>query len=252
MRRIQIRAQDVLWPFFILLSINVTLLLGWTLKSPFKYHRVLLNNYDLYGREIESYGICKSDDTKFYYFLFPILLVNLIGLGIATYQSWIARNLPTEFSESYYLAISMASLFESLALGGPIVYMTFDNSTAFYLVGSALICICCLTILLPVFVPKYNHRKAAPTGRNRSSVLTGARSRISAPSGGLRVKNANESWGKMQIARSNSGISRNSGLSLGATGSGHGTEVLALPNASNYSGIGSLAEDSQIFDEKGK
>jgi hypothetical protein len=162
LRRIQVQAIDVLWPFVVLMAINVNLLFGWTLISPYRYHRIPKSNFDAFGRNVESYGICKSTDRRFYFFLIPILLVNLAGVGIATYHSWKGRNLVA--GESSYLAMSMASLFESLVLGGPILIMVLDNPTAYYLVASALLFIGSMAILLPVFVPKYIHRKALPTG----------------------------------------------------------------------------------------
>ncbi|CAB9522889.1 expressed unknown protein [Seminavis robusta] len=74
---------------------------------------------------------------------------------------YVAKNItsPTLLSESSYLALGMASLLESLLLGGPIYFTVVDNPTASYLVGSALLCIISLTILL--ILPLY-HQSSAP------------------------------------------------------------------------------------------
>ncbi|CAB9505757.1 Gamma-aminobutyric acid (GABA) B receptor [Seminavis robusta] len=173
MKRITVEAKDVLWPFVGLVTINVAMLLGWSIASPLRYTRVeASNNVDEYGRALESYGRCQSQDTTYAYFLIPMLLFDLLAVLGATYQSYVARNLPTTLSESSYLALGMASLLESLLLGGPIYFTVVDNPTASYLVGSALLCIISLTILLPVFLPKYLHRKQSGSGRPGTLVST--------------------------------------------------------------------------------
>ena len=107
MRRIEVKAVDVMWPFAILMTLNVGLLVGWTVVSPLSYVRTDGNDYDKYGRSLESHGQCMSQDNRFLYFLVPIVAVDVICVAIATYQSYLARKLPTEFSESSHLALSM-------------------------------------------------------------------------------------------------------------------------------------------------
>jgi len=155
MRRIKVEAVDVIWPFVILMTVNIAMLLGWTFVSPHRYQRVENNDYDTFGRNASSYGRCKSENNTYLFFLIPMVLIDFAGLLVATYQCYAARNFSTELSESSYLAISAASLLETLFLGGPILFVVLDNPTAFYLVGTAVLCVGCMTIILPVFVPKF-------------------------------------------------------------------------------------------------
>lgn len=184
MRRIQVEAKDVIWPFVILMTINVAMLLGWSIVSPLQYVRVPASNVDTFGRTLESHGQCKSSDNTYLFFLIPILLFDFAGLATATYQSYIARNLPTALSESSYLALAMASLLESFLLGGPIYFMVMNKPTASLLVGSSLLCVITMTILLPIFIPKYLNRHMEGTAGRAGSLVS---SRIVSSSGNLRA-----------------------------------------------------------------
>ena len=68
MRRIQVDAKDVMWPFVILMLINVAMLLCNTFVSPFQYERVELDSYDQFGRNTETYGACRPRGRTFYVF----------------------------------------------------------------------------------------------------------------------------------------------------------------------------------------
>jgi hypothetical protein len=173
MKRIKVEAKDVMLPFLILLLINVVLILCMTFVTPSRYQRIDQESYDMYGRSLASFGTCQPENTgTFNKFLIPLLVCDFIGVLVATYQSWMARKLPTEFSESKYLALSMMSLLETLILGGPILLVVSNNPTASYLVSSALIWVACMTILLPLFLPKYHafhNNKAAGASLNQSN-----------------------------------------------------------------------------------
>ena len=91
-------------------------------------------------------------------FLVPLVLVNVIVLVLATFQTYKAKDLPTEFSETRYLALSMLSMSETFILGATTIVAVMDNPTGLFLVVSILISIVCLSILLPMFVPKYHQR----------------------------------------------------------------------------------------------
>ena len=170
MRRISVQAKDVIWPFALLITLNVAMLTGWTIISPVQYKRVSGSSVDEFGRTLESYGRCKCPDNKFLFFVVPILLFDFLGISTAIYQTYVARNLPTTLSESKYLALAMASLLETFLLGGPLFFMVLDNPTASYLVGSSLLCIMAMTILLPIFIPKYMNRGMSGTARAGSIV----------------------------------------------------------------------------------
>jgi len=184
MRRIQLRNRDVIAPFIGFMTLNVGLLLGLTFVAPLQWTRVVVeDNVDEFGRPVESYGTCGltvSHDNNAYYFLIPIGLINFVGVLFAAYQTYKARNVSTEFSETVYLSISMISLMETALLGGPILLVVKDNPTANFFVLATLVSIACLSILLPMFVPKYLRRNTTSRGLRPVSVLASSRNATAA------------------------------------------------------------------------
>ena len=224
MRRIEVQPSDVMGPFAVLMSINVAMLIGWTIVAPLEYVRVPENNVDIFGRDVESYGTCQSQKSNSLYFFIPMVVANFGGLSVATYQSYQGRNYATAISESRYLAMSMASLLESLLLGGPILLVLQDNPTGSYVMRSTLLCITCMTILLPVFVPKYYYHKARTGGSTSTAFqIRGSNHRAGASSDDLGGSKGNAAgagagaaspvkpeWGKMSVRRLENGMDQSS------------------------------------------
>ncbi|CAB9526106.1 Gamma-aminobutyric acid (GABA) B receptor [Seminavis robusta] len=174
-RRVRIKPSDVLWPAFVLLHMDLGFLVSWTF-SPFRmaWHRVYIDNYDSLGRQIESYGACRPDDGSQWYLLFaiPLYLTKLLVLARATLASYHGRDLPTEFSETKYLIVALVSLCETVVLGAIPMVAVMEDPTSFFVVSTLVIVIGCLSILLPVFLPKYWQRHAKePKGRKAISLL---------------------------------------------------------------------------------
>lgn len=137
--------------------------------APWKWDRVFQAGKDEFERDTNSYGTCASDNgtlaTLFGIFL---CIVNVIPIVLANYQSYRSRELPSEFNESRYLTISMVSLLEAFAIGLPLVLVAVDP-TAVFLTRAVILCVSCLAILLPMFVPKcINRDRPAPPARRVS------------------------------------------------------------------------------------
>jgi hypothetical protein len=160
MRKIEVQKEDTMKSFLVLFLINVAMLLCISFIAPYQYIRIEKdNNHDYFGRALESYGTCNAGD-NIMYFMAPMVVADCIGLVSATFQSYKAGNLSTILSESYYLALAMTSVFETLFLGVPILFVTRSDATAHFLVQSTLFCTGSMTILLSIFLPKYTHRDA--------------------------------------------------------------------------------------------
>ena len=155
-RRIKIRPVDALRPFLVLFILNISLLTAWTVVDPWQWERVDGAGEDRYGRVTDSYGECKSSNYPLS-LTFAILLaaVNFIPVILAIYLSYRARNLPSEFNESRFVTLSMASLLEAGLIGLPIVIMTREEPTAFFMARSLVIFVVCFVVLLFMFVPKW-------------------------------------------------------------------------------------------------
>jgi len=156
MRRTDIKAKDVFWivglPFFI----NYAVLLTWTIVAPLQWTRVLVDNFDSFGRRVESYGTCwATGSSPQFAFALTLFLINMLMVIFANYQSYLARHVPSDFNESVYVALSMASILEAMLLGLPITFLTLDSPSASFVVTSVVITIVCFAVLVPLFVPKY-------------------------------------------------------------------------------------------------
>jgi len=145
----------------------VTLLILWTAIAPWQWQRVSQGGVDQFGRATETYGTCMSNnETLAKLFVSLLAVVNVVPVILANYQSFRCRNLPSEFSESRYLALSMASLLETFLIGLPIVLIRVQP-TAVFITRAVLLCLVCLAILLPMFVPKFFRTRNRPEPKAR-------------------------------------------------------------------------------------
>ena len=194
--------------------LNVTILAVWTAVAPLQHRRVSEPSFDHFGRSVESYGTCYGgrDDALQYVFAALILFINVVAIAFLLYQSYQARNLPTEFNESLYVSVTTVSLLEALLLAGPLLVLVYDSPSADFMIKSVLVTIAGLAILLPMFIPKYlqrnirGMRKPSQEGRSRRSSVA----RISTPGDRLTKISSPESAsadavvmiGKINITRS--------------------------------------------------
>lgn len=189
-QHLSLGVHDVMMPLYISLTTNTALLLCITFLAPLLYARVPVNNHqDEFGRTLESFGTCRPENDKFYWFLGTLLVCNFAGVIIVTRESYKARHLPSDFSDRDSLARAMLSLLETLTLGGPLLGTVRDNPTLFFLVGSSLLSICCLTILLLLFIPKWKgrhrrHRAQSVMGQIHECVSMHSQYSVGGASGG--------------------------------------------------------------------
>jgi len=168
MKKITVRAKDVMIPFTGLMSLNIVLLLCWTLLSPPQYERVVIS-------EVESYGTCWYTWTKESIgFVAILLIVNGSAVILANVQAYRARFLSDEFSESRYIALIMVVFLQVIVLAIPLLFLVVENPTAFYFLFSTLILIISTSLLLLIFVPKLKQMK-----KNKNTVTRRSSSRNS-------------------------------------------------------------------------
>jgi Receptor family ligand binding region/7 transmembrane sweet-taste receptor of 3 GCPR len=159
-RRVKTGSVDVMIPFFVMLAVNVAVLLVWTLKAPLTWEWHELGGFDKYGRPTESYGACGPSGSleELWSFLGPILGINMIAFAVTMHQCYQARHAPSDFSEAISLFWSMGFVLETLIVGVPLLFVAFEDPSAQFLIQTILVCIVCLGILVPVFIPKYCRR----------------------------------------------------------------------------------------------
>ena len=171
-RRVKIEPKDVMKSFVILMTINVVLLTAMTLVAPMEFRRTKVDSVDAFGRSIESYGACRASSSLTFAIFAPLAIANTIGVGLAGWQCYVARHLPMDFSETRFIGISMASLSETLILSMPVLFALEDQPSAYFLFASVAVCFLCLSILVPVFLPKWIQRnQKANLGRAQANLL---------------------------------------------------------------------------------
>jgi hypothetical protein len=136
----------------LLFTANVANLTVWTFIAPLKYSREVHAGTDGWNRAISSHGTCTSDGAA--PFIATLFVINMSTLMIANWQSYEARDIQSEFSESVYIAIAMACVLQASLTGLPILFLTRDIPTVRYVVFVLMIFMVNAVVLLLIFVPK--------------------------------------------------------------------------------------------------
>ena len=156
-KRIKVTEKDVIQPYLIMMGINLIVLICWTVISPLKYKRSNWPGTDLWNRIIATYGSCQEEEENsldFWPYLSIILFVNIGILIVANVQSYQARLIQTEYSESHYITIIMASLAQMFLLAVPCVILLSQQPRPYYVVMVIVILCVSAAVLGLMFVPK--------------------------------------------------------------------------------------------------
>ena len=142
------KEKDVILPFAVLMTINVSLMAMWTSIDPRIWVRTEPNE------QYESYGYCEAEGQSYIAFLVFIGIVNASALVLATIQAYRARNIASEFSESWYIMVILLSLLQALIIGVPLLIIVSDNEVASYFVWCGIIFVITSAVLGLMFGPK--------------------------------------------------------------------------------------------------
>ena len=161
MKRVQVLPRDVMAPVVILTISNTTVLFAWTMVSPWRWEIVHVDSFDSFGRSTESFGRCHGDDYRLdnewdlsTVLVIVLFTINFLAVVFANYQSYQTRHMPTDFNESYYLALGMKGLLEAFLVGAPILFVINDNPVADFVIQTLIVVFICLSILVPLFGSK--------------------------------------------------------------------------------------------------
>ena len=146
-RRVKVRHRDVLVPFGVLLILNVTLLLVWTLLDPLEYERT----YSM--QTLTSTGTCKSSGNAWKYCVSFLFVVNFVAIVAANVLAYQGRNMG-DFVESKWILLCTGSIFQAFLIGAPLMALVSGNVVAQYFVASILVFVVGESILLFIFLPK--------------------------------------------------------------------------------------------------
>jgi hypothetical protein len=149
---IHVSPIDIFTTFAVMVSINLVVLVTWTLVSPLEWSRLRGDETDMFDRLFQSYGTCESPDSVA--FIVVIIVINVIFLILGNWWNYMSRNIETEYGESRYIGISMAATLQAWGMGIPILVVVWDNPQARFFVESGIIFVTSLAFLATVYLPK--------------------------------------------------------------------------------------------------
>ena len=155
-RRVTVRPRHVIWPMVIIAGLNAVILTVWTVVDPLRWHRIPLA-YGPFGQVAESHGTCfelslREPNT------IPILILvlsNGCALLYGNYQCYLGRALPTEYNESFYIALTNGMMLEGIIIIVPLLFFTETDPTSTLIIQTILILVVCWSALLPTYLPKF-------------------------------------------------------------------------------------------------
>jgi hypothetical protein len=175
LRRSMVRAQDVLLPLGLFLSLNVAILTAWTAVAPLTWKKQLYKNGEPGPYRGTCYQLDRETDPMFeakIAFASVLGAINIVALLLTNYQVWLSRRLPSLFNETYYIGITNVVLFECVFAGVPILVASRDDATIFVIVLCSIESLTCLGILLPTFLPKLIAKQSKATRPNLNRTPT--------------------------------------------------------------------------------
>jgi len=149
---IHVSMIDIFGTFFVLSLFNLIVMLTWQIVAPLKWRRFPLNAKDKFDRIVESYGTCSNENAL--PFVVSIISINMCILIFANWWAYQSRNVETEYHESRYIGISMASMLQAWCMGIPILIVVWNNPQAKFFVEIAIIFVTTMAFLMFIFIPK--------------------------------------------------------------------------------------------------
>ena len=136
----------------VILGLNLAVLIPWTIVAPLEWTRTVRDSTDIFDRYVDSYASCSNEDALPY--VIVIIILNVGFLVLANWWAYQSRNIETEYHESRYIGISMASVLQAWCMGVPILIVVWDNPSAKFFVEAGIVFVTALAVLLLIFTPK--------------------------------------------------------------------------------------------------
>ena len=182
MRRVTVKEMDAILPFAVLMTINFVIMLTWNLVDPLVWVRT-----EPTGDYYESYGSCEETYGSGVVFKSLIGAVNFLGLVLATAQAYRARNISSEFSDAFYIMMTMSSLLQTTIIGVPLLILVQENMAALYFIWCGMIFVSTTAVCGLMFGPKIllvkQRAKRNPSERSsqRTSIAHTSRNSLTTP-----------------------------------------------------------------------
>lgn len=157
-QRIQITNQNILVPFFIVFGLNCLVLLVWTILDNQRWVRMPMLNNNPYSLAIDdgsTVGWCVSEHTSWYLGLLGVF--NIAVLLLSLVQSYECRRITTEYAESGWVTIAIATTAQAWFIGLPLCILWYFDPTSWFILRSSTVLCTTFPTLLLIFVPKIKY-----------------------------------------------------------------------------------------------
>ena len=149
LRRLFISDARLLAYQAVVVTVVVSLNLIWVLADPLTWDRFPLA-YDAHsGLVIESHGLCAFPNAA----TSMIPLVSMIFL-YGVYLIYISRDVPTQFSESKWIGMSIVMMIEAMLLGVLVLVLSHEESTSGFVVKFLMVTLISMGTVVLIFLPK--------------------------------------------------------------------------------------------------
>lgn len=152
-KRIRMKPEDVWNPFFLIYSLNLIILIVWTVLHPQTWKRFPVDDNDgLNLSEPDTYGSCDGDHDQVYFSI--LLLVNIFVLFTALVQSYECRKITTEYYENIWIAVTLVCVLQIWIVALPVLSLFYDEPRAEFLARTGVMIATSASPLVFIFVPK--------------------------------------------------------------------------------------------------
>lgn len=150
MRRQTVDYKDVFFIIIIVVTAELIVLITFQVMSPQVWQRDVIE--DVNGYSIESIGMCDSENSTS--FLYSLMVLNVVFLLIALVLCWRTKDIPSDFSESNYIFLSVMFMFQILLLSVPVTAMVRNDANVHYFTRAGSVFLQNLSVLMLIFLPK--------------------------------------------------------------------------------------------------
>lgn len=156
MVRVAIKPHQVLKPFAIMLSLNLVILITWTVISPLDYVSAEAD-HDRFGRPTTLVYSCQSDHAQWFRLVLGAL--DVVALALVAYNGYCASKIKMSYNESNHIFLGLLISSQSFLIGVPGVLAAGGDPSAEFFSRTFAVLWGCLGIILPILAPKFGQMK---------------------------------------------------------------------------------------------
>jgi hypothetical protein len=132
----------------VVLLVDVVILICWSVIDPLYWEREVIRE-DQFGDPLESQGYCTCDSWEIFASIIAFFHFGL--LAVACYMCYVARNIPSKYSEHKFVTIAMISNFQIFVVGVPICFILAGDPGGNLFVRSAIVWMNDLVVVTLIF-----------------------------------------------------------------------------------------------------